>query len=250
MDQQSLGWVKLHRELLDNPMTHKSDYLALWIILLLRANHKESSIIIDGKKMPIMPGQFITSRRKLSLLSGISESKIQRALKCYENEHQIKQQTFSKFRLISIVNWDKYQENEHQIKQQVNNKRTPSEHQVNTNKNDKKVKNDKKEDLVQKKSNPQIKEFIDFAFQKTKEITGTDLIIKKTNEPPLVKHLLGTIKLDRLKLLWEYFITEDFENDDWLEKAGKTITSFNTKINMLNQNYNGWMAKQRYERSK
>jgi len=144
MIDQSLGWIKLHRELLDNPMTRKSDYLALWVILLLKANHKESSIIIDGKKMPIMPGQFITSRRNLSLLSGISESKIQRALKCYENEHQIEQQTFSKFRLISIVNWSKYQDNEHQIEQQVNNKRTTSEQQVNTNnnvKNDKNIKN-------------------------------------------------------------------------------------------------------------
>ena len=36
------GWIKLHRELLDNPVVTKdNDYLAVWIYLLLEATHSE-----------------------------------------------------------------------------------------------------------------------------------------------------------------------------------------------------------------
>ena len=49
------------------------------------------------------------------------ESKVKRILKSFENEHQIEQQTANKNRLITVVNWDKYQSSEQQFEQQVNN---------------------------------------------------------------------------------------------------------------------------------
>ena len=48
--------------------------------------------------------------------------------------------THSKFSIITICNWDEYQQDE----QQVNNRRTTDEQQVNTDKNVKNDKNDKK----------------------------------------------------------------------------------------------------------
>ena len=52
-----------------------------------------------------------------------------------KNEHQIEQQTTSQNRLITIVSWNEYQKSEQPFEQQVNNKRTTSEQQMNTNKN-------------------------------------------------------------------------------------------------------------------
>lgn len=52
---------------------------------------------------------------------------------------QIEQQTSTKNRLITIINWNEYQQSEQQIEQQVNSNRTTSEQQVNTNKNDNNV---------------------------------------------------------------------------------------------------------------
>ena len=138
------GWIKLHRKTLDNPIIMKDkDYLVVWIYLLLHATHTEYDTIFEGKRITLQKGQLITGRKVIAKKLDISESKVQRILKTFENEHQIEQQTSSKNRLVSILNWEAYQQTEQQDEQQVNNKRTTSEQQVNTNKNDKNIKNDK-----------------------------------------------------------------------------------------------------------
>ena len=139
------GWVKSFRCMLDNPVVCKdAEYFAVWNYLLLMAAHKEQDMMFNGERITLVPGQLITGRKAISGKFNIAESKVQRILKKLESEHQIEQQTSTKNRLISIVNWDKYQCDEQQTEQQVNNNRTTSEQQVNTNKNDKKDKNDKK----------------------------------------------------------------------------------------------------------
>jgi hypothetical protein len=133
------GWIKLHRKLLDNALMSKSAYLQLWIALLLRANHKQNEFIFDNKKVVLQPGQFITGRDKLSELTAIPPSTIEKILKYLENEQQIEQQTTNKYRLITILNWQYYQSQEHQHDNNVSSK----EQQRDTNKNDKNEKNDK-----------------------------------------------------------------------------------------------------------
>ena len=138
------GWIKLHRKTLDNPIiTKDSDYLAVWIYLLLNTTHKEYDVVFKGKRITLQKGQLLTGRKSISEKLKIDENKVQRILKKLENEHQIEQQSSNKNRLITIVSWDKYQQDEQQIEQQLNNKRTTTEQQVNTNKNVKNIKNDK-----------------------------------------------------------------------------------------------------------
>lgn len=140
------GWIKLHRQVLDNPVVCKdSEYFAVWCYLLLEATHQDKSIVFNGKRITLQPGQLITGRKSVSEKFNIEESKVQRILKTLESEHQIEQQTSNKNRLITIVNWQMYQESEQQNEQQVNNKCTTSEQQVNTNKNVKNEKNEKNE---------------------------------------------------------------------------------------------------------
>ena len=138
------GWIKLHRKMLDNPIiTKDSDYLAVWVYLLLNTTHKEYDVVFKGKRITLKKGQLLTGRKSISEKLKINENKVQRILKILENEHQIEQQSSNKNRLITIVSWNKYQEDEQQNEQQLNNKRTTSEQQVNTNKNVKNIKNDK-----------------------------------------------------------------------------------------------------------
>lgn len=133
------GWIKLHRKILENPISKKPNYSWLWVTLLLIANHKEHKIMWDGEFIIIKEGQVLTGRKELSEKTGIPESSIERILKVLENEHQIEQQKTTKFRLITVINWKEYQNKD----SKTNNKRTTSEQQADTNKNDKKVKNDK-----------------------------------------------------------------------------------------------------------
>lgn len=138
------GWIKAHRKLMDNPIVCKdSDHLAIWMYLLLNATHKEHQAVFGGEKIILKPGQLITGRKSISDKLRVTESKVQRVLKCFESEHQIEQQTGNKNRLVTIVSWLEYQDSEQQIEQQVNNKRTTDEQQMNTNKNVKNANNAK-----------------------------------------------------------------------------------------------------------
>lgn len=136
------GYVKIHRKLLSNPIVMKDcEHLAVWMYLLLNATHQDRSVLFKGKKIIIGPGQLITGRKSISSELQISESKVQRILNFFESEHQIEQQTSNKNRVITLINWHKYQDNEHQTEQQLNNNRTTTEQQLNTNNNDKNVRN-------------------------------------------------------------------------------------------------------------
>ena len=138
------GWIKLHRKTLENPIIMQDkEYLAVWIFLLLNATHSEYDTMFQGQRITLQKGQLITGRKIISKKLDISESKVQRILKCFETEHQIEQRTTRQNRLVSILNWEIYQQNEQQNEQQVNNERTTSEQQVNTNKNDNNINNTK-----------------------------------------------------------------------------------------------------------
>jgi hypothetical protein len=139
-----LGYVKTYRSLAEKGYSNKPEFLALWIHLLFLATYKEREVFFDNKIHHLKPGQIITGRKKLSAIAGIEEHKVDRILKCFESEQQIEQQSFSKFRIITICNWDKYQQSEQQIEQEMSNKWATSEQQVSTYNKDKKDKKEKK----------------------------------------------------------------------------------------------------------
>jgi len=135
------GWIKLHRKLLDDAMMKKSQYLHLWIVLLLEATHKKVEFICNGKKKTLRPGQLLTSRKRLCMLTGIEQRTIERILDYFENEQQIAQQTTNKFRILTINNWQNYQT----AAQQTHSSRTSTAQQLHTYNNDKNEKKGKNE---------------------------------------------------------------------------------------------------------
>lgn len=126
------GWVKVYRSLFEKGWANKPDYVALWIWLIQLATHSDRQYFWNGSTILLKSGQFITGRKSLSQKTGINESKVERILKCFESEQQIEQRKTSTSRLISILNYAKYQEIEQPFEQQMNNKRTTSEQRVNT----------------------------------------------------------------------------------------------------------------------
>lgn len=192
------GWIKLHRKLLDNPVTMKdTDHLAVWIYLLLNASHNEHPALFKGEKIILKPGQLITGRKSIALALHIDESKVERILKSLKSEQQIEQQTSSKNRLISITNWEFYQQSEQQ-----------NEQQVNTNKNIKNDKNERKDicqnilDLFNR---------ICCSFGRVKNITK--------NRAEVISGSLKTYSLDDFKKVFEKAEQSDFlkgnNNRNW-----------------------------------
>lgn len=126
------GWIKLHRALADHPVASDPNSLAVWIHILMLANHKETKRQINGQIVTLKAGQLITSRKSISEKTGVQESKVERVLKMLKSEQQIEQVGTAKFRVISIVNWCLYQGDEQVEEQQANNRRTADEQQANT----------------------------------------------------------------------------------------------------------------------
>jgi len=172
------GYIKLYRNLLDNPVMQKPDYLSVWIYLLLKANHKITTFIFNNKTIELQPGQLVTGRKKLSRATGISESQIYKILNYFEMEHQIEQQKNNRFTLISILNWQDYQGNGTTKEQQSNSKVTTTRQPRNTYKNDKNVKNEKNSIIcsdLKAKSEPQPSINFNFDTSKWEGITDSDI---------------------------------------------------------------------------
>lgn len=214
------GWIKLHRKLIENPIVCKDgDTLAIWIYLLMSATHKKIDAIFKGERITLKEGQLITGRKSISEKLDISESKVQRVLKLFENEHQIEQQTSSQNRLISIVNWNKYQDSEQQSEQQVNNERTTSEQRVNTNKNER-IKECKNERIIKKEIKKETKQSFDSLIDSytENEILRTELknhlAVRKQKKGALTNR---AIELELKKL--DNLTSNDFEKIDIVQQS-------------------------------
>lgn len=135
------GYIKLWRKLKKSFIFQNSEMLHVWLEILLTAAHKDTDVLIGMQKLVCKRGSLITGRLKLAKNLRMHDSKIERILKLFEIEQLIEQQKTTKYRIITVVNWEQYQQCEQQNEQQMNNKRTTNEQQVNTNKNVKNVKN-------------------------------------------------------------------------------------------------------------
>jgi len=87
-----------------------------------------------------------------------------------------------------------------------------------------------------KKSNPEIKIFIDYAATTYKTKFNNPLFIDGGKDGQLIKKLLSTFSLTNLQRLWVNFLETE---DDFIKNAGFSIAIFKTQINKLVSGNNG-----------
>ncbi len=139
------GWIKLHRKLLDNPIFNDPHLLKLWIYCLLKATHSERKQIIGKQIVELKPGQFVTGRFSLAKEYNrdakpkdvVSDRTLWRWMKFLEESEFLSIKSTTKYSVVTINNWDKYQDNV----QQTSSKCPSNVQQVSTNKNDKNEEN-------------------------------------------------------------------------------------------------------------
>lgn len=153
------GYIKLYRTLQNNVFYKNSEAIHLWVHLLFSASFKDNVFYYKNTKINLKKGQLMTGRKKISLETGINESKIFRLLKLFENEHLIEQQTNHQYSIITILSYDKAIDNEQRNEQGMNNERTTNEQRMNTTKE--LIKKDKKEkkDIYSEKNKKSYGEF-------------------------------------------------------------------------------------------
>lgn len=158
------GWVKLHRQLQENPIWTDSNYLKLWLFCLFEASHKDREQLVGNAMVQLDRGQFVIGRKILEekLNKGVKpQQKLNeitwwRYLKNLEKWKMLNIKTNNKFSVVTVVNYSFYQDREDETEQhneqQVNNNGTTTEQQLNTNKNLKNLENVKNEKKDQKTS--------------------------------------------------------------------------------------------------
>lgn len=103
------GWIMLHRKMLDNWVAQEPELLAMWVRLLLDANHTDTKRMFNGCHIEIKRGQLIFGLNAFSIKSGISEAKVRRYILLLEKDGMISRLKTNKYSVISIVNFDSYQ---------------------------------------------------------------------------------------------------------------------------------------------
>lgn len=109
------GWIKIHRALLDHWCATEPEALSVWVRLLCEANFESKKSMINGCLIDVERGQLVFGLDAFSKKSGVSVAKLRRIISMLESDGMISRQKTSKYSLISIACYDKYQEDDRQI---------------------------------------------------------------------------------------------------------------------------------------
>lgn len=107
------GYIKIHRKILESAIFRLgAEAIGVLTILLLKANWKPLKWLDEatGEEILIPRGTFVTSRKSLSIMCGLSEQKIRTWIAKFKKAKIITSKSTSKSTIISILNYNKYQD--------------------------------------------------------------------------------------------------------------------------------------------
>jgi len=139
------GWLKLHRAFSEWEWADEPNMVALFIHLLLTANFEDK----NWKGIPVKKGQLIAGRKKMAETTGISEQGIRTCLERLKSTKEVTISSVSKYSIITITNWEKYQDTNQISNHEVTNNQPATNQQLTTPKELKKeISKEKKEDIL------------------------------------------------------------------------------------------------------
>jgi len=179
--------------------------------------------MVGLQEIELREGQFVTGRFAGAGELNMNPSTFYKYLKVLEGLGMIGLKSNNKMTIVTIVNWNKYQFEEEEIYQQNNIKITTKEQQNNTNKNDKNVKNDKKDIYIEV-----------FEFWNSKGIIRHKKLTDKMERK--IKSALKDYDIDTIKeiistyaevvLNDKYWFTHKWTLDEFLQRG---ITKFENR---------------------
>lgn len=104
------GWITVDRRIHDHWIYSELPYdrLHAWLDLILSANFRDKTIMVNGKPLLIRRGSFLTSTRKLAERWGWGKDKVSRFLAVLRDNGMVKTETHGGT-LLTVVNYDFYQ---------------------------------------------------------------------------------------------------------------------------------------------
>ncbi|MBP3888555.1 MAG: transcriptional regulator [Cellulosilyticum sp.] len=131
------GWVKLHRKLIKSDVFQNEKLLKVFVWCMIKATRHSKELVVGANKINLLPGQFVTGRRKAAIELCMKESTANNYLKRLEAMQMIHLNCNSRFTIVTIENYSFYQDDS----KKDDRKLTEVEQKVDTNKKEKKEKN-------------------------------------------------------------------------------------------------------------
>ena len=128
------GFIKIYRQLLEWEWYTDVNTKVLFLHCLLKANYKTKKY----QKNTVKKGSFVTSLESLSKETGLTIRQTRTALEHLISTGELTNKSSSKSRIITVVNYDKYQDADKQ-----NDKQTTSKRQTKCQASDKQATNDR-----------------------------------------------------------------------------------------------------------
>ncbi len=108
----TIGWIKLHRLLLEKEIFQDAYVLKTFLYLLLKAAYKEMKFKVGNKNIELVPGQLLYGRKVVSQKLNIGEGKLRGIMEYLVQNGSIEMEAHSKYSIVTIVNWEQYQKGE------------------------------------------------------------------------------------------------------------------------------------------
>lgn len=158
------GFIKLDRAIENWRYSTKPNYVALWVYLLVKANHEKRMVY----EVEVDRGCLLTSYEKLAKGTGLSVQNVRTILK-HLNGEEITCTSTNKNTLIRILKYDFYQGANKQSNKRTNNQLTSNQQTTNN-----------KQDIKEAKS---IKEYISLGEYGNVKMTEEQLAKLKEEFP-------------------------------------------------------------------
>ena len=108
-----LGWIKLHRQILQSQVFQNEGLFKVWVWCLLEANHAEAWVPIKTgrviQEVHVKPGQFIFGRHSAAKKIKMSPSTIWKRMQKLKNMQNLNIDSNSHYSIITIIKWGSYQ---------------------------------------------------------------------------------------------------------------------------------------------
>ena len=130
------GYVRIWRMIEDSGIMGNPEVCRLFLYLVLKASARSRTQMVGSSLVQLRPGQVVIGRMMLARELGATERKIRSCLQTLRKMGIIDLHPTSKFTLVSLVNWAKYQNVPRQDDQPIANERPAHDQPATTNKNE------------------------------------------------------------------------------------------------------------------
>lgn len=114
-----IGWLKLHRKMMNSELFNDPDLLRLWMLCLMKASHSYRVVDWQGERIELKPGQFLTGRQALhndyneglATKHKVKDTTLWNRLKKIEKMGSLKIENIAsrKCSIVTLLNWDEHQ---------------------------------------------------------------------------------------------------------------------------------------------